>query len=129
MSDGDEAREPDVGTLADEATKLLGALSGWARQHGEGFEDGLSGVGEHVSTAAHNLNEHLATGSAECTVCPLCRAVHTVRHLSPEVKEHLAVAATSLIHAAAGMLETRPARSGRERGEVEHIDLEETDGE
>ena len=74
----DEGETPHVGSLGEEATKLLGALSGWAREH----------VGE--------VNDHLATGSAECTWCPICRAVHSVRELSPEVALHLATAATAL---------------------------------
>jgi hypothetical protein len=101
----DPRQEPEVGSVAEEAAKLLGALSDWAKD------------------ATHDVDAHLATGSAECTVCPICRTVHAVRELSPEVKAQLASAATSLMHAAAGLMATagsdRDGRSG-----VEHIDLD-----
>jgi hypothetical protein len=79
---------------------------------------------------AQEVNEHIATGSAECRYCPVCRVVHAVRETSPEVRTHLLTAATSLLQAAAGILETVPPpdRDASQRGpEVEHIDLDETD--
>lgn len=128
---------PEVGSLAEETARLLGALNGWARDHGGGLGDGLAGMREHVAAAAHEVDEHLATGAPECTVCPVCRTVHAVRQLSPEVKAHLAGAAASLAQAAAGILATvapaEPAGASRpdggptesRRGDVEHIDLDE----
>ena len=110
--DGEPADEdaPEVGSLAEETAKLLGALSGWAREHGADVGHGAGGLADHlvdqVTSAAHQVDEHLATGSPECTVCPICRTVHVVRQLSPEVKAHLAVAASSLVQAAAGVLAT-----------------------
>lgn len=104
----------DVGSVSDEAVKLLGALSGWARDHG--------------SDLGHGLNEHLAdnlaTGSAECTWCPVCRTVHAVRQTSPEVRAHLVAAAGSLIQAASGLLATVVPPEARPGGGVEHIDLD-----
>jgi hypothetical protein len=118
---GDETGMPQVGSLAEETAKLLGALSGWAREHGAEVGNGASGLADHmvdqVAAAAHQVDEHLATGSAECTVCPICRTVHTVRQLSPEVKAHLAVAASSLVQAAAGVLATVAPDAGRPAGE------------
>lgn len=120
MSDAADAHE--VGSLGDEAAKLLGALSGWAREHATEATDGLAGFAAHAAASAHDLDEHLATGSAECTVCPLCRTVHAVRQLSPEVKAHLTSAMTSLAHAAAAILATPEARTP-DAG-VQHIDLD-----
>lgn len=117
MTDTEDGRDPEVGSLSEEATKLLGALDGWAREQG-------GGLGEYASAAAHDLNDHLATGSAECTVCPVCRTVHAVRQLSPEVKAHLAAAAASLVQAAAGILATAAPAPPSQRGGVEHIDLD-----
>ena len=119
MSDAADAHE--VGSLGDEAAKLLGALSGWAREHANEAGEGLSGFAAHAAASAHDLNEHLATGAPECTVCPVCRTVHAVRQLSPEVKAHLATAMTSLAHAAAALLST-PGADAPDAG-VEHIDL------
>jgi hypothetical protein len=89
----------EVGALADEAAKLLGALGDWAR------------------------DQHLATGAPECTYCPLCRTVHALRHTSPEVRAHLATAATSLVQAVSGLLATAVPED-RARSGVEHIDLD-----
>lgn len=112
MSDPrDGAGGPDeaVGSVADEAAKLFGALSDWAR----------------------DANDHIATGAEECTFCPICRTVHAVRLASPEVRTHLTVAAANLMQAAAGILAaasqegSRPGSAGRDG--VEHIDLDEGD--
>ena len=108
----------EVGPLAEEAAKLLGALSGWAREHAGEAGEGLSGLAAQAASAVHGIDEHLATGAAECTVCPLCRTVHAVRQLSPEVTTHLASAVSSLAQAAAALMSTpapRPARPGRRR--------------
>jgi len=107
-----------VGSMSEEALKLLGALSGWAREHG-------SDLGAGLGAGLEGLDEHLATGAPECSWCPICRAVHAVRQTSPEVRAHLAVAASSLLQAAAGLLATAVPDDARERAAgVEHIDLE-----
>ncbi|MFC6286559.1 hypothetical protein ACFP3Q_04500 [Nocardioides sp. GCM10027113] len=125
--DGHEAHE-DVGSVAEEAAKLFGALSDWAKDHGSDLGHGLAGAAEHAARAAHDVDEHLATGSAECTWCPVCRTIHAVRQTSPEVRAHLTVAAASLMQAAAGLLATvvpDEERAAAARGEhVEHIDLD-----
>jgi hypothetical protein len=116
---GDDAHE--VGSLAEEAAKLLGALSGWAKDHAGEASEGLSGLAAQAASTAHDVNEHLATGAAECTVCPICRTVHLVRELSPEVKTHLTDAVSSLAQAAAAVMAT-PTQSDKDG--VEHIDLD-----
>lgn len=122
---------PEVGSVAEEAAKLIGALSGWAREQGDGLADAMGhGVAEAahgVSGAAHNVNEHLATGGEECTYCPVCRGIHFVRSTSPEVKAHLASAASSLLQAAAGLMATQvpdPGTRTKRPATVEHIDLD-----
>ena len=120
MTDAADAHE--VGSLGDEAAKLLGALSGWAREHASEASDGFSSLAAHAAASAHDLNEHLATGSPECTVCPVCRTVHAVRQLSPEVKAHLTTAITSLAQAAAAIMATPEPRAA-DAG-IEHIDLD-----
>jgi hypothetical protein len=126
--------EEQVGSVSEEAGKLFGALSDWARDQasgaGAGPGEGLAGFAEHAARAAHDLDEHLATGSQECTWCPLCRAVHAVRQTSPEVRAHLTSAASSLLQAAAGLLATAVPDEGRTgaRGPgVERIDLDADD--
>jgi hypothetical protein len=98
-----------IGSAAEEAAKLFGALSGWA------------------SDLGHNVESHLDTGAAECTYCPICRTVHVLREASPEIKGHLASAAASLMQAAAGVLAAAASASApaRDRSSgVENIDLD-----
>lgn len=120
--------DPEVGSLGEEAAKLLGALSEWAREHGSDVGHGLSGLAQHAAATVQDVNEHLATGSAECTYCPLCRTVHAMRHTSPEVRAHLTQAASSLLHAAAGLLATpAPGEAdapGTRGPSVQRIDLD-----
>lgn len=115
----------DVGSVGEEAAKLFGALSDWARDHGPELGHGLSGLASQAAAAAHEAGEHIDTGARECSYCPICRTVHVFRETRPEVREHLAVAAASLMQAAAGVL-AAASRAG-ERGDhatgVEHIDL------
>ena len=103
---GNHGPHEQVGSLADEAVRLFGALSDWARD------------------ATEEPDEHVHTGSPECTWCPLCRTVHAVRQAAPEVRGHLAVAASALLQAAAGVLAAAAASDTHRGTGVEHIDLE-----
>lgn len=122
---GDPGEPDEVGSVGEEAAKLFGALSDWAGDRGPGLGDGLAGLASQAAAAAHELGEHLDTGAPECDWCPVCRTVHLVRGTSPEVREHLAQAATSLMQAAAGVL-AAASRAGErpEPSGVEHIDLD-----
>jgi hypothetical protein len=118
-----------VGSVSEEAMKLFGALSDWARDHGSDLGQGLSGLADQAAEAAREVNDHIATGAPECTWCPICRTVHVVRQASPEVRAHLAAAASSLLQAAAGALATAvppESRTTRRGNGVEHIDLDDT---
>jgi hypothetical protein len=108
-----DPQEP-VGSVAEEAAKLFGAVAGWAREHGDGF----STLGAHLGDGAH---EHLATGDPACTWCPVCRTVTALRQTSPEVRAHLTSAASSLMLAVSGMMATHPP--ARDAG-VERIHLD-----
>jgi hypothetical protein len=111
-----------VGSVAEEAAKLLGALSGWAKEHGDGLTEGLTdGLSDGWSSIADELHEHVATGAPECTWCPICRAVGVLRQTSPEVRAHLASAASSLMLAVSGMMTTHPPASDER---VQRIDLD-----
>jgi hypothetical protein len=107
-------QEP-VGSLGEEAVKLLGALQDWA------MESGGDAAATGAASAFKNLNEHIATGDQECKYCPLCQVISAVREVSPEVKQHLSTAASSLLHAAAAAMSTDSRR--REESPVEKIDL------
>lgn len=97
---------PDgLGSLTEEALKLAGAFTQWAATQGTDLGRHVHGVTEQAREAWDDLEDHLATGSPECTVCPVCRAVAAAREVAPEVKEHLGAAAGSLLGAAAGLLQ------------------------
>lgn len=113
----------EVGPLAEEAAKLLGALSGWAREHVSEAGDGMSGVAAQAASAVHGIDEHLATGATECTVCPLCRTIHAVRQINPDVTTHLAAAMSSLAQAATALMST-PSPRPPDRDGVERIPLD-----
>ncbi len=120
--------QPDIGSVGEEAMKLFGALADLAKQHTGDAAGGIGDLAGQAAAMAHELNDHIATDSAECRYCPVCRVVHAVRQTSPEVRAHLAVAASSLLQAAAGLMETVPGAQGtpgQPRGsEVERIDLD-----
>jgi hypothetical protein len=100
MTDEDAGREREpVGSLADEATKLLAALQDWAKESGSQYAAAAS-----AGAGLHDLDAHLAGGGRDCTYCPVCRVISAVRGTTPEVREHLRSAAGSLVAAMAGML-------------------------
>jgi hypothetical protein len=90
-----------VGSAAEEAARLFAAVQDWARTR---FD-----------------HEHLATGSVECQVCPICQAVAALRQVRPETVEHLLDAAASFVAAfkSAVPAPAEPAPASR----VQHIDV------
>lgn len=120
MTGNDET--PLVGSLGEEAVKLLDALKSWAAESGIAG-DAETGRGQGARILAE-INEHIATGDQDCRYCPLCRLIAMARATSPEVRHHLGVAASSLVQAAAGLLETPPQRARTTEPAVEHIDLD-----
>ena len=112
-----------VGSVGEEAAKLLGALSEWARDQGTDYAGTAAGAANSFAQTVHEVNEHIATGSADCRYCPVCQVIHVVRQTSPEVRAHLSVAASSLMHAAAGLLATH-TNGQSTSSPVEKIDLD-----
>lgn len=113
----------DVGSVGEEAAKLFSALAGWARDQGTDYAGTAAGAATAFGEALHNVNEHVATGAPECKYCPICQVISAVRATSPEVKAHLAVAASSLMHAAAGLMATQVPEDSR-GPRVEKINLD-----
>jgi hypothetical protein len=124
-NDSSTGPSESIGSVADEAAKLLGALSDWAKDHGTDLGQAASGLAGHAARSAQGVNEHLATGAAECSYCPICRTVHALRETSPEVRAQLATAATALLQAASGLLATAVPDARRDPSAgVERIDLD-----
>lgn len=125
MTEGEQPHEQHasghepVGSASDEAAKLFGALADWAREHGAEAGVGLSGLAGHAAAAvqgfAANVEQHVDTGAPECTYCPVCRTVHVIREVSPDVRDQLAIAATSLMNAATTVLKAAATPTGGEK--------------
>ena len=96
---------PSVGSAAEEAARLLAAAEQWARTRGSSLLDSPS----------------LATGSPECTACPLCQAVAALRQVRPETVQHLLDAAGSLV---AALRAAFPPPEPPPSGHVERITLD-----
>jgi hypothetical protein len=102
----------DVGSAAEEAVKLFAAMEDWARRK-----------------ASHVLDEqHIATGSAECQVCPVCQGIGVLRHVRPEAVEHMLDAAASFVAALKTAVSTpAPDESARRGATVQHISVSEAE--
>jgi hypothetical protein len=120
-----------VGSLAEEAAKLVSALSSLSSAPTSADEDadpGSQQTGERDSEsddgAQHDCGHHDPT-AAECRYCPLCALARAARSMTPEVREHLASAAGSLLLAVRGLVEEAVAKAEPTGERVEKIDLAE----
>ena len=98
--------------VADEAAKLVEALEQWVRARS-------TATGAAASAA---FTEHLATGSAECTLCPFCQLLRLLRGSRPEVFGHLLEATTELTAALRAAVADADRPRGRQSA-VQHIDV------
>jgi hypothetical protein len=72
-----------------------------------------------VSTAARSIGgDRIATGTAECCICPICRVIAALREPSPDFTEKLASGAGELAAGVAALLRTL-ATTGRAAAEPE----------
>ena len=115
----------DVGTVAEETAKLLSALQDWAKDTGHEHASAASSAAGGLAASMRHVNDQIGHGP-DCKFCPVCQVINVVRETSPEVKQHLAVAANSLLQAMQGMLATQVPDSARPRraAPVEKIDLD-----
>jgi hypothetical protein len=122
----DRDKGPEVGSVGEEAAKLLSAIQDWARESGGDYANAAAGAAAGAASSFQSVNEHIATGGKDCRYCPICQLISAVRETSPEVKQHLATAATSFMHAVAGMMATHvpdQAKKHKPDATVEKIDL------
>jgi hypothetical protein len=104
---------PQLGSAAQEATRLFAAVEDWARTRGEAYAAGLP---EHAGPT--------------CAVCPVCSGIALLRDVRPETVEHLLDAVASVVAAVRSAVVPPPSptdgsRSGPRPGGVEHIDVRE----
>lgn len=101
-----------TGSARQEAERLVAALLARASQGGRdgdgGLGDMLTGVvGQFFSgtgSQQHKSSTGWATGTAECCVCPICRAIAALRDPTPETAERLAAGAGDLATGVASMM-------------------------
>ena len=99
----------EVGSAAEEAVKLFAAVEDWARKR-----------------AGHVLDEeHVATGSAECQMCPVCQGIGALRHIRPEAVEHLLDAAASFVAALKTAVTAPAGPPPAPAARVQHISVSE----
>lgn len=124
MADGQNG-EDEVGTVAEETAKLLSALQDWAKDSGHQHASAASSAAGGLADSVRSINDHIGHGP-DCKFCPVCQVINVVRETSPEVKQHLAVAANSLLQAMQGVLATQVPDSAapRRSAPVEKIDLD-----
>jgi hypothetical protein len=110
MSPGDTrstSSQPDLGSAAEEAARLIEALRRWVDDRGMSVPP-------------------VATGAAECKLCPFCQLLAVLRDGQPEVFEHVGAAAESLFAAARSAIADHERRwSKPAHHDVEHINLDE----
>lgn len=99
----------ETGSVGEEAARLFEAVQDWVRR------------------TTDDPSPRIATGSAECTVCPVCQALALLRSARPETFAHLAEAMTALVAAGRDLLESHAghgeARRRPGRPDVERIDV------
>jgi hypothetical protein len=117
--------DDQIGSVGEEAAKLLAALQDWARQSGQEHAAQASSAAGGVAASLRGVNEHVGHGP-DCRYCPVCQAINLVRETSPEVRQHLALAASSLLQAVQGMLASQVPEDHRSRRDepVERINLD-----
>jgi hypothetical protein len=102
-----------VGSVSEEASRLFAAFESWVH----------SAAG-NAGSAFASADAHVATGAAECQLCPACRLIALLRGTRPEVFEHLVDATSSLLAAVRAAIDAHEhAWASRRSSPVEHIDI------
>lgn len=102
-----------VGSVSEEAAKLLAALQGWTKEHVTDYSRTAGGLGA----------SHIADGSAACKICPLCQLIAFVRGINPESLEQLTHAAGSMLSALTGLVDAAQRSDSRRGAPVQKIHL------
>lgn len=96
------------GSAREEAERLVAAILARASASSAGGHpsgDGFGLLGDSVAGLIGVLSrDDLATGSAECCVCPVCRAIAAVRDPNPETAARIAASAGDIASGVAGLM-------------------------
>ncbi len=139
MSDDSDGPNPvEVGTAAQEAVKLAGAVAQWAEQ--TGLAEALKGIAEQAadSVRAAARSASSATGGADgkeavseqehsaatCESCPICQGVDMVKMMSPEAAAGLTDALAAVTSAVRQAIDGFGGSSADPKSHVEHIDID-----
>jgi hypothetical protein len=110
-----------VGSLGEEAVRLLSAMSAWAEEH-----SGAGPVGEPAARPAPDRPAGERPAACDCQWCPVCQVAAKVRAANPELRDQLVLSGLAITSAARALLESlaAPPAAGPEAPvDVEHIDL------
>jgi hypothetical protein len=120
----------EPGSVAEEARRLMEALGGrgWLPEDlGASLQAAAAALGATAEHVRHAVDESIATGSAECRLCPVCRLIALVRdHDDPETRrllETLGTLAAGLLGLLDSVLDDRRRHAARTEDDVEHIDI------
>jgi len=107
VGDAGRLAADSLGSAGEEAVKLFEALAGWASSQ--------------TASASH----HVATGSPECSLCPVCQAIRVARQARPELLGHLGDAMGSLVAGLRAVIEAneRQRAAAARSAPLEHIDI------
>jgi hypothetical protein len=113
----DRATTDPFGATAEEAARLVDALGQWLAARSASRPSGPGDLGY--------LTTHIATGSAECKLCPLCQLISLARQSSPELAHRLDDAMEALLALARTALDglERPRAAKPTRPGFETIDI------
>ena len=129
--------DAEPGSVADEARRLFEALDErvpWLREDfGASIQAAVGAFGasaEHVrQVVTESMSaESVATGSAECRVCPVCRLIAAVRDRDdPETRrlvETLGTLGAHVLGLIDSVLDDRRRHAAHPADGVEHIDID-----
>ncbi len=145
-----EGDPPDVGSVGEEAARLLeaftealgrrpaasgddpgssrpapGAGDGPSADPGAAPWDGLVDLAHQAVQALQGVGDQVANDAPECRWCPWCRTIHALRRTSPEARTHLMSTARSMVTAATVLLDLIDRdEAGPTTPDVEHIHLD-----
>ncbi len=139
MSDDSDGPNPaEVGTAAQEAVKLAGAVAQWAEQ--TGLAEALKGIAEQAadSVRAAARSASSATGDADvkeagqeqahsaatCENCPICQGLDMVKMMSPEAAAGLTDALAAVTSVVRQAVDGFGGSSADPKSRVEHIDID-----